>query len=58
MKWILKYLRDTSIVGLKFGDNQSVLDGYTNVDMAGNIEHRKSTARYFTSSLRGNGYVV
>ena len=41
----LRY-RDTSRVCLKFGENQTILDGYTNPNMAGDVESRKSTSGY------------
>jgi hypothetical protein len=33
-------------VCLCFGDGKPVLDGYTDADMAGDIDYRKSTSRY------------
>ena len=52
MKWIFKYLRSTTKVSLCFGSGQ-VLDGYTDVDMAGNIDSRKSTPRYLMTFAGG-----
>ncbi len=46
VKWILRYLRGSSRVCLSFGDCQTVLDGYTDADMAGHIDSRKSTSGY------------
>ena len=46
VKWILRYLRGASRVCLKFGENQTILDGYTDVDMAGDVDSRKSTSGY------------
>ena len=46
VKWILRYLRGTSKVCLKFGENQTILDGYTDADMAGDVDSRKSTSGY------------
>ena len=45
VKWILRYLRGTSRVCLKFGENQNLLDGYTDAYMACDIDSRKSTSR-------------
>jgi hypothetical protein len=53
VKWILRYLRGTSSVCLCFGSGQQVLDGFTNVDMAGNTDSRKSTSRYLITYSRG-----
>ncbi|KAF5938278.1 hypothetical protein HYC85_025784 [Camellia sinensis] len=44
VKWILRYLRRTSKVCLCFGDGKPMLDGFTNSDMAGDIDSRKSTS--------------
>ena len=46
LKRMLRYLRGTSRVGLQFGGNQSMLDWYTNANMASDIDSRKSTSRY------------
>ena len=46
MKWILRYLRGTSRVYLCFGNGEHVLDGYTDADMAGNIDTRKTTSGF------------
>ena len=46
-------MRATSRVCLKFGDNQTVLDGYTNADMVGDIKSRKSTSGYLMIFVRG-----
>ena len=42
MKWILRYLRGTSKVCLCFGSGEPMLDGYTYLDMAGDVDSRKS----------------
>ncbi|KAF5945758.1 hypothetical protein HYC85_015986 [Camellia sinensis] len=44
IKWILRYLRGTSKVCLCFGDGKPMLDGFTDSDMAGDIDSRKSTS--------------
>ncbi|CAJ2658330.1 unnamed protein product [Trifolium pratense] len=46
VKWILRYLRGTSKVCLCFGGGDPVLDGYTDADMAGDLDCRKSTSGY------------
>lgn len=46
MKWILRYLRGTSKMSLYFGIGKPELIGYTDVDMAGDIDFRKSTSGY------------
>ena len=43
MKWIFKYLRGTSKVCLNFGETKPSLEGYTDSDMAGDLDCRKST---------------
>jgi hypothetical protein len=43
VKWILRYLRGTSKLCLSFGKGEPVLEGYTDADMAGDLDHRKST---------------
>ena len=45
MKWILRYLRGTSKSCLQFGGNSKpVLEGFTDADMAGDLDSRKSTS--------------
>jgi phosphoribosylaminoimidazole carboxylase (NCAIR synthetase) len=46
MKWILRYLKGTSRVCLCFRSGQQMLDGFTDVVTAGDIDSRKSTSRY------------
>ena len=46
VKWILRYLRGTSKVCLCFGDGKPILDGFTDSDMAGDIDSRISTSKY------------
>lgn len=46
VKWILRYLEGTSRVCLSFGDGKPVLDGYTDADMGGDVDSRKSTSGY------------
>jgi ATP-binding cassette subfamily B (MDR/TAP) protein 1 len=44
MKWVLRYLKGTSSFSLCFGNDKPVLDGYTDADMAGDVDSRKSTS--------------
>ncbi|KAL9266853.1 Retrovirus-related Pol polyprotein from transposon TNT 1-94-like protein, partial [Drosera capensis] len=44
VKWILRYLKGTSKLCLSFGKGERVLEGYTDADMAGDLDHRKSTS--------------
>lgn len=46
VKWILRYLRGTSRVRLCFGNGNAMLDGYTDVNIRGDVNSRKSTSRY------------
>jgi hypothetical protein len=53
VKWILRYLRGTLRVCLCFGNGKQVLDGFTDADMAGDIDSRKSTSRYLITYSGG-----
>ena len=53
VKWILKYLRGTSSLCLCFGSDKSPLVGYTDADMAGDVDHRKSTSGYLLTFAGG-----
>ena len=44
VKWIFRYLRGTSKVCLSFGESEPSLEGYTDFDMAGDLDCRKSTS--------------
>ena len=46
VKWIFKYLRGTSKLCLSFGKGKPVFEGYTNADMADDLDGRKSTSDY------------
>ncbi|CAH9088439.1 unnamed protein product [Cuscuta epithymum] len=51
VKWIFRYLRGTSKLCLCYGGGKLVLEGYTDADMAGDLDSRKSTSGYvFTLS--------
>ncbi|CAL8992750.1 unnamed protein product, partial [Prunus brigantina] len=44
VKWILIYLRGPSKMSLCFGGGKPKLIGYTDADMAGDLDSRKSTS--------------
>ena len=51
VKWILRYLRGSSDECLCFRGSSPILKGYTDADMAGDLDNRKSTTGYlFTFS--------
>ena len=51
VKWILRYLRETTRDCLCFEGFDPILKGYTDVDMAGDLDNRKSITEYlFTFS--------
>ena len=53
VKWIFKYLRGISKLCLSFGKGKSVLEGYTDADMADDLDGRKYTYGYIFTFLRG-----
>ncbi|MCF8701909.1 Ty1/Copia family ribonuclease HI [Corynebacterium sp. MC-10] len=53
VKWILRYLRGTSKICLCFGEAKPVLVGYTDVDLAGDVDSRKSTSGYLITFAGG-----
>ncbi|GJY62667.1 retrovirus-related pol polyprotein from transposon TNT 1-94 [Tanacetum coccineum] len=46
VKWIFRYLRGTSKLGITFGNGKPMLVGFTDSDMAGNKDNMKSTSGY------------
>ena len=54
VKWIFKYLRRTSRLCLSFGKEKPVLKGYTDADMAGDLDGRKSTSGYLFTFVGGS----
>ena len=46
VKWILRYLRGTTIQALCFGGSNITLQGYVDADMAGDRDNRRSTIGY------------
>lgn len=53
VKWIFRYLRGTSRVCLCFGNGEIVLNGFTNADIAGDVDSRKSTLGYLITIAGG-----
>ncbi|CAL1360545.1 unnamed protein product [Linum trigynum] len=53
VKWILRYLRGSSKMSLCFGDGEPVLVGYTDADMAGDVDSRRSTSGYLITLSGG-----
>uniref|UniRef100_A0A2N9HS63 Reverse transcriptase Ty1/copia-type domain-containing protein n=1 Tax=Fagus sylvatica TaxID=28930 RepID=A0A2N9HS63_FAGSY len=53
VKWIFKYLRGRSKSCLSFGSSKLVLEGYTDVDMAGDLDGRKSTSGFLFTFAGG-----
>ena len=53
VKWILRYLRGTSRMCLCFGSGEPKLDGYTDSDMAGDVDTRKSISGFLMTFAGG-----
>ncbi|KAJ4721959.1 Retrovirus-related Pol polyprotein from transposon TNT 1-94 [Melia azedarach] len=53
VKWIMRYLCGTSDLKLSFGENEPVLVGFTDADLAGDIDSRKSTSGYLINFAGG-----
>ena len=53
VKWILRYLQGTSKMSLCFGKGELILDGFTDSDMAGDVDSRKSTSGYLITFAEG-----
>ena len=53
VKWILRYLRGISRLCLCFGSSEPMLDGYTDSDMASDVDSRKSISRFLMTFARG-----
>lgn len=53
VKWIMRYLRGTSKLGLTFGNDKPVLIGYTDSDLAGDKDTLKSTSGYLMTFAGG-----
>ena len=46
VKWILKYLKGTSSVFLRYGSGKPLLEGFTDSDMSGDVDSSRSTSGY------------
>nr|GFD40383.1 putative pleckstrin (PH) domain, reverse transcriptase, RNA-dependent DNA polymerase [Tanacetum cinerariifolium] len=53
VKWIFRYLRGTSKLGITFGNGKPTLVGYTDSDLAGNMDNMKSTSGYLMTFVGG-----
>ena len=53
VKWIFRYLRDSSKSYLSFGSFKPFLEGYIDVDMASDLDGRKSTSGNLFTFARG-----
>ena len=53
VKWIFRYLRGTSKLGITFGNEKPMLVGFTDSDMAGNKDNMKSTSGYLMTFAGG-----
>nr|GEX83882.1 retrovirus-related Pol polyprotein from transposon TNT 1-94 [Tanacetum cinerariifolium] len=53
VKWIFRYLRGTSKLGITFGNGKPTLVGYTDSDLAGNKDNMKSTSGYLMTFAGG-----
>ncbi|GKV50247.1 hypothetical protein SLEP1_g56959 [Rubroshorea leprosula] len=54
VKWIFKYLRGTSHMCLCYGEHESLLNGYNDADLGGDLDSRKSTSGYLMLYAGGN----
>ncbi|GLU15250.1 hypothetical protein SLE2022_317570 [Rubroshorea leprosula] len=53
VKWIFRYLRGTTKLCLTFGQTEPILKGYTDADMAGDLDNRKSISGYLFTFAGG-----
>ena len=53
VKWIFKYLKGSLSTCLCFGGAQIVFEGFTDADMIGDIDNRRSTLGYLITFVRG-----
>ncbi|KAF5781986.1 putative RNA-directed DNA polymerase [Helianthus annuus] len=53
VKWIFRYLRGSSKLGITFGNGKPMLVGYTDSDLAGNKDNMKSTSGYLMTFAGG-----
>ncbi|GKV23084.1 hypothetical protein SLEP1_g32861 [Rubroshorea leprosula] len=53
VKWIFRYLRRTTKLCLTFGQTKPILKGYTDADMAGDLDNRKFISGYLFTFAGG-----
>lgn len=53
VKWILRYLKGTIKLCLCYGGADPILEGYTDADMAGDLDSRKSTSGFIFTFAGG-----
>ena len=53
VKWILRYLKSTTNLSLTFGGEKATLVGFTDADMARDIDSQKSTSGFMVKFARG-----
>ncbi|GKV15798.1 hypothetical protein SLEP1_g26549 [Rubroshorea leprosula] len=53
VKWIFRYLRGTTKLCLTFGQTEPILKGYTDADMASDLDNRKSILGYLFTFAGG-----
>jgi hypothetical protein len=53
VKWIFRYLKGTSKLCLMYGGSKPELIGFTDSDMAGDLDNRESTSGYMFTFARG-----
>ena len=53
VKWILRYLQGTADLKLCYGSDKPILVGYSDADMAGDIDSRRSTLGYLVTFAGG-----
>ena len=53
VRWMLRYMRSTSRVCLCFGSSELMLVGYTDSDMASDVDSRKSILGFLMNFVRG-----
>ncbi|WCJ38272.1 Retrovirus-related Pol polyprotein from transposon TNT 1-94 [Euphorbia peplus] len=53
VKWILRYLKGSPKVCLCYGGSKPILEGFVDADMAGDLDHRRSTSGYVFRFARG-----
>ena len=49
VKWILRYLRGTSKLSLCYGGSKPILEGFSDSDLAGDVDTSRSTSGYLVT---------